>query len=195
MYTDNYYGRFRPRKICLQMFADDEVSGANQANNDEQVDEQNKPDPEKKYSDKDVDAIVNKKFAKWKSEQEAAVKSAKAEAEKLAKMNAEQKQRYELEKLQKENAELKAAAEKVELGRTATSILREHKIDATQDILDFVVGADAEDTKGRIDKLVSIINAQVKAAEVSKATGSTPRSYQNNGNVMSEIDKRIAKYK
>ena len=91
----------------------------------------------------------------------AAVKSAKAEAEKLAQMNAEQKQRYELEKLQKESAELKAAAEKVELGRTATSILREHKIDATQDILPFVVGADAEDTKGRIDKLVSIINVPV----------------------------------
>ena len=195
MYTDNYYGRFRPRKICLQMFADDEASDASQANNDEQVDEQNKPEPEKKYSDKDVDAIVNKKFAKWKSEQEAAVKSAKAEAEKLAKMNAEQKQRYELEKLQKENAELKAAAEKVELGRTATSILREHKIDATQDILDFVVGADVEDTKGRIDKLVSIINAQVKAMEVDRATGSTPRSYHNSGNAMSEIDKRIAKYK
>ena len=192
MYTDNYYGRFRPRKICLQMFADDEAPDASQANNDEQVDE---PEPEKKYSDKDVDAIVNKKFAKWKSEQEAAVKSAKAEAEKLAKMNAEQKQRYELEKLQKENAELKAAAEKVELGRTATSILREHKIDATQDILDFVVGADAEDTKGRIDKLVSIINAQVKAAEVDRATGSTPRSYRSSGNAMSEIDKRIAKYK
>lgn len=195
MYTDNYYGRFRPRKICLQMFADDEAPGANQANNDEQVDEQNKQEPEKKYSDKDVDAIVNKKFAKWKSEQEAAVKSAKAEAEKLAKMNAEQKQRYELEKLQKENAELKAAAEKVELGRTATSILREHKIDATQDVLDFVVGTDAEDTKGRIDKLVSIINAQVKAAEVDRATGSTPRSYRNSVNAMSEIDKRIAKYK
>ena len=100
-----------------------------------------------------------------------------------------------MEKLQKENDELKAAAAKVELGRTATSILREHKIDATQDILDFVVGTDAEDTKGRIDRFVSIINAQIKAAEVSKATGSTPRSYQNNGNVMSEIDKRIAKYK
>lgn len=69
--------------------------------------------------------------------------------------------RYELEKLQKESAELKAAAEKVELGRTATSILREHKIDATQDILPFVVGADVEDTKGRIDKLVSIINVPV----------------------------------
>ena len=40
---------------------------------------------EKKYTDKDVDAIVNKRFAKWKTEQEQAVKSAKEEAEKLGK--------------------------------------------------------------------------------------------------------------
>lgn len=184
--------------LNLQLFAEepDAANGSTadpDANPESRGEEQ--PDPEKKYTDKDVDAIVSKKFAKWKVEQETAVKTAKAEAEKLAKMNAEQKQKYELEKLQKENDELKAAAAKVELGRTATSILREHKIDATQDILDFVVGTDAEDTKGRIDRFVSIINAQIKAAEVSKATGSTPRSYQNNGNVMSEIDKRIAKYK
>ena len=131
--------------LNLQLFAEepDAANGSTadpDANPESRGEEQ--PDPEKKYTDKDVDAIVSKKFAKWKVEQEAAVKTAKAEAEKLAKMNAEQKQKYELEKLQKENNELKAAAAKVELGRTATSILREHKIDATQDILDFVVGTD-----------------------------------------------------
>ena len=78
---------------------------------------------EKKYTDKDVDAIVNKRFAKWKTEQEQAVKSAKEEAEKLAKMNAEQKQNYEIEKLQKENEKLKQEAAKVELSRSATGIL------------------------------------------------------------------------
>lgn len=183
--------------LNLQLFADEPDPANDGANNPitDPEPQEGQPDPEKKYTDKDVDAIVNKKFAKWKAEQEVAVKTATAEAEKLAKMNAEQKQKYELEKLQKENDELKAAAAKVELGRTATSILREHKIDATQDILDFVVGTDAEDTKSRIDRFVSIINAQIKASEVSKATGNTPRSYQNNGNVMSEIDKRIAKYK
>jgi len=141
----------------------------------------------KKFLFKPVNNIISKR--------EEAIADRYREAEQEKVQAGEQKQKYELEKLQKENDELKAAAAKVELGRTATSILREHKIDATQDILDFVVGTDAEDTKGRIDRFVSIINAQIKAAEVSKATGSTPRSYQNNGNVMSEIDKRIAKYK
>lgn len=149
---------------------------------------------DKKYTDKDVDAILNKKFAKWKAEQEAAVKNAQEESAKLAKMNADQKHQYEMEKLQKENAELKRSALRMELGKTATGLLKEHNVDATQDILDFVVGEDAEETKERIDRFVSIVQAQLKRAEVERATGRTPKTVHNTGNAMSEIDKRIAKY-
>ena len=148
----------------------------------------------KKYTDKDVDAIINKKFAKWKAEQEAAVKNAQEESAKLAKMNADQKHQYEMEKLQKENAELKRSALRMELGKTATGLLKEYNVDATQDILDFVVGEDAEETKERIDRFVSIVQAQLKRAEVERATGRTPKTVHNTGNAMSEIDKRIAKY-
>lgn len=150
---------------------------------------------EKKYTDKDVDAIVNKRFAKWKTEQEQAVKSAKEEAEKLAKMNAEQKQNYEIEKLQKENEKLKQEAAKVELSRNATGILAEKGIEATQDVLDFVVGNDADDTNARIDKLVKIVESQLKKAEISRATGTTPKTMTNSGSQLSEFEKRLAKYK
>lgn len=150
---------------------------------------------EKKYTDKDVDAIVNKRFAKWKTEQEQAVKSAKEEAEKLAKMNAEQKQNYEIEKLQKENEKLKQKAAKVELSRSATGILTEKGIEATQDVLDFVVGNDADDTNAKIDKLVKIVESQLKKAEIARATGTTPKTMTNSGSPMSEFEKRLAKYK
>lgn len=150
---------------------------------------------EKKYTDKDVDAIVNKRFAKWKTEQEQAVKSAKEEAEKLAKMNAEQKQNYEIEKLQKENEKLKQEAAKVELSRSATGILTEKGIEATQDVLDFVVGNDADDTNAKIDKLVKIVESQLKKAEIARATGTTPKIMTNSGSPMSEFEKRLAKYK
>ena len=113
---------------------------------------------------------------------------------KLAKMNADQKHQYEMEKLQKENAELKRSALRMELGKTATGLLKEHNVDATQDILDFVVGENAEETKERIDRFVSIVQAQLKRAEVERATGRTPKTVHNTGNAMSEIDKRIAKY-
>lgn len=150
---------------------------------------------EKKYTDKDVDAIVNKRFAKWKTEQEQAVKSAKEEAEKLAKMNAEQKQNYEIEKLQKENGKLKQEAAKVELSRSATGILAEKGIEATQDVLDFVVGNDADDTNAKIDKLVKIVESQLKKAEIARATGTTPKTMTNSGSQLSEFEKRLAKYK
>lgn len=150
---------------------------------------------EKKYTDKDVDAIVNKRFAKWKTEQEQAVKSAKEEAEKLAKMNAEQKQNYEIEKLQKENEKLKQEAAKVELSRSATGILAEKGIEATQDVLDFVVGNDADDTNAKIDKLVKIVEYQLKKAEIARATGTTPKTMTNSGSQLSEFEKRLAKYK
>ena len=99
-----------------------------------------------------------------------------------------------VEALQKENAELKRSALRMELGKTATGLLKEHNVDATQDILDFVVGENAEETKERIDRFVSIVQAQLKRAEVERATGRTPKTVHNTGNAMSEIDKRIAKY-
>lgn len=163
----------------------------------EPKDPEPKPGEEKKYTDKDVDDIVKKKLAKWEKAKEKELADAKAESEKLAKMNADQKKDYELEKLQAENAKLKAEAVRVELGKTASTMLKEHEIDATPDMLEFVVGKDAETTKANIDKFVGIIQSQIKAAEVKRATGTTPKSYgdNNGGKELSEIDKRIAKYK
>ena len=163
----------------------------------EPKDPEPKPGEEKKYTDKDVDDIVKKKLAKWEKAKEKELADAKAESEKLAKMNADQKKDYEMEKLQEENAKLKAEAVRVELGKTASTMLKEHEIDATPDMLEFVVGKDAETTKTNIDKFVGIIQSQIKAAEVKRATGTTPKSYGNNQGEpeLSEIDKRIAKYK
>ena len=45
------------------------------------------PQDEKKYTDADVNAIIDKKFAKWKSEQEAK----ENEAKKLREMNENEK--------------------------------------------------------------------------------------------------------
>src|SRR5699024_10193192 len=57
--------------------------------------------PEKKYTDEDVNAIIDKKFTKWQKEKDDAVKAkeeAIEEAKKLDKMNAEEKQEHEKEK-------------------------------------------------------------------------------------------------
>lgn len=151
---------------------------------------------EKKYSDDDVNDIVNKKFAIWKSEHEKEVAEAKAEAEKLAKMNADQKKDYEIEKLKAENEQYKALQVKAELGKEASKQLKEKNIDATAEILDFVVGENAEATSKNIDSFVEIIEKQLALKEAERAKGKTPSSYnQGDQGTLSEFEKRIAKYK
>jgi hypothetical protein len=191
------------KKFNLQLFAE-ETEPAKAEPQGEPKGEPAKTEPaeEKKYTDADVDRIVKGKHAKWKEEYEKDLKAAKDEAEKLAKMNAEQKQQYEIEKQQEENKKLleeneklKAEAARAELAKTAADILQKADFDATPDVLNLVVGADAEETKANIDAFTKAVESQVKKAEMARATGSTPRVITNNAEQMSEIEKRIAKYK
>lgn len=144
------------------------------------------PKNEAKYTDEDLNRIIGDRLARWQKEQ--------AEKDKVAKMNADQKQKYEIDNLKKENEELKKAAAKVELGKAASVLLKDSNIEATDDILSFVVADDADGTKENIEKFVKIIESQVKKAEIARATGDTPKSYTNNGDSLTEIQKRIAKY-
>lgn len=79
------------------------------------------PQDEKKYTDADVDAIIDKKFAKWKSEQEAK----ENEAKKLAKMNADDKQKYQLDQREQELANREQAIARKELTAEAKAMLSE----------------------------------------------------------------------
>lgn len=187
-------------KWNLQMFAEEcESESATDSNKSEEADRsagatEDKPDQtskedEKKYSDKDVNEILNKKYAKWKADEEKKV----SEAEKLANMSAEEKKAQELKTLQDKISKLEAEQTRTELGKQASVLLKENDIDATQDILDFVVGSDAESTKENITKFKAIIDSQIKLHEASRATGSTPKQY-GGGEEMSAIERKIAKY-
>ncbi|MCD8207142.1 MAG: DUF4355 domain-containing protein [Bacteroidales bacterium] len=181
----------------LQMFAEEE----------EVIETETTEQPsEKMYTESEmneqVDKIVAKKLAEAKKKSDKAIETAKAEAEKLAQMNADEKQRYELEQKEKELEEKAARIAELEkeqtrsgLARQAAQILKdEHGIVATQEMLDFVVGDDAEQTENLIKKLVGIIEDDRKAQEKTRATGSTPKDYSGKTEAPSEIQKRIAKY-
>lgn len=163
-----------------------------------------KPAQEKKYTDAEVDAILNRKFAKWQKAQDKAVADARAEAEKVAKMNSEQKRQYEAEKkdqlIKDQQAEidrLKQDALRSELSKSAARIMKDdYQIIATQDMLDFAVGTDAESTTANIAKLVGIIMDDRKLQEEKRARGTVPKAYRTDGGEQeSEIKKRIAAIK
>lgn len=151
-------------------------------------------EPEKKYSDDDLNKIIGQKYAKWSEKTDKAIEDAKAEAVKLAKMNAEQKAAYESEQKDLKIAEMEAQLQKIELGKVAGEILKEQGMDATQDILDMVVGTTAEDTKAQVEAFVKLVNAQGEIRERQRATGTTPKSYTG-AEPLSEIEQRIAKYR
>lgn len=198
--------------VALQLFAEDEGTGVEsngsgasgegtQGNEGDQgtsgntfedflKDGKNQAEFDRRVS-KAIETALGNAKAKW---QEDADRKAE-EAAKVAKMNAEQKQQYELEKLQKENERLLAESVRNQLARNATGVLTEKGIEATQDVLDFVVGADEADTNARIDTLVKIVESQLKKAEIARATGNTPKNMTNSGSQMSEFEKRLAKYK
>lgn len=186
----------------LQLFADDgeDVSGSDGADtgdkpkdstpNGKEPDNKNAGDDVKKYTDADVNALIDKKFAKWQKDQEKKL----AEAEKLAKMSEAEKREHELKELQEENERLKSQQTLSEMRSTASKLLKEKNVSATSDMLDFVATSDAEETKANIEKFVSIIEAAVKAAEVERNTGKTPKSYREPKGA-NAFEQRLAKYK
>lgn len=196
------------RRWNLQMFADegeDENKGEGSEGGSAE-DADNGGAQEKTFSQDEVNRLVEKRLAKerakLKAETEKQVKDAQEEAAKLARMNAEQKREYEQEKLKQqmdairaENETLKKEALRTQLGQEAAAILKESKIEATPDILEFVVGDDAETTKAKIGKFVSVIQAQIKAHDIERATGSVPKNYGGSKDKPDPFQAIINKYK
>ena len=199
----------------MQLFAEPEADPAAEgAQETDPAETGSKDEPEKAaktYTQEELDSIIRKRVkraedkARKEAEEAAAtqIENARTEAEKLARMNEEQKRQYEEEKkakemddLRAENERLKKAQEHADLSRQAADMLQsDYNITATQDILDFVVGDDADTTKSRIDKFVAIIKADRKAVEAERAIGKTPKSFNNGKNELSEFEKRLKKYK
>ena len=142
------------------------------------------PQEDKKYTDAEVDAIIAKKFAKWNKEQEAK----QAEAEKVRKMNVEQKAEYEKQKQADRIAELEAQLNRRDLEREASSILAEKGIQATADVLDFVVRSNAEETFEAINSFNTLVEqvADLKVSEMLK--GKTPSRIETTSQGLTQAD-------
>lgn len=152
---------------------------------------------EKKYSDADFDKKLNQKFAEWQKKKEQEI----AEAEKLAKMNAEekanfnaQKEKERADKAEARIAELERKDALFEMSKTARKMLSDEGINITDELLSKLVTTDANETKTAVDGFAKLFKAAVEDAVKERAKGTTPKIITNNGNAMSEIDKRIAKY-
>lgn len=186
--------------LNLQMYADDPATetpattapgtAEKQTNDKAAADTGKVTEPEKKYTDDDVDRIVKSRLAREREQ----AKKEKEEAEKLAEMNAQQKAEYERDQLKKELAELKRKDALAEMSKVARKMLTEKDINISDELLAVMVTTDAAETKLNIEGFAKMYKADVEAAVKARLKGEPPRVGSGTSTPVSEIQKRINKY-
>lgn len=125
-------------------------------------------DDGKKYSDEDVNKILNKKFAEWEKKQAKKI----SEAEKLANMTAEE----QLKALQSELDSMKKDKTRSELASAARGILAESDIQVPDNLIANLIGEDAETTKENVAAFSKVFKAAVQEGVKEALKGKTPPS-------------------
>lgn len=148
-----------------------EQSQTNENQNDQQQ-------SDLRYSDDDLNRIINEKFAKWNkaNEQEKAKQKAQdEEAKKLAKMNADQKTQYQIDKLKKELSEAQSANAKFEMSKQAQAMFEEADTTATSEDLEHVVTDNADTTQANVKWLIDHDAKVREQARQEFLKGTTPK--------------------
>ncbi|WP_195920281.1 DUF4355 domain-containing protein [Catenibacterium mitsuokai] len=137
----------------------------------------------KKYSDADVDEIINKKFAKWQKEQERKI----SEAEKLAGMNAQEKAEHERDTLQKELDELKRANSIAEMEKTARTMLHDDGVNVPDEVVSSLIADDADNTKAKVEAFSKAFKEAVQKAVKDALKGKAPATGKG-GSTLTKAD-------
>lgn len=131
----------------------------------------------KTFTQDDVNKIISERLAKerakWEKEFETKLTEAKTEAEKLAKMNAEQKAEYERKKREEELAKREAEITRRELRATALETLAEKGL--PKQLADILVYTDAEACQKSIENVEKVFREAVEAAVNERLKGEPPK--------------------
>ena len=160
----------------LQLFADEsENNGAetseNSAENSAGNESAENPKTQPKYTDADVDEIINRKFAEWEKKQ--AKKT--SEAERLGKMTAEEKANERINELDAKLREYEAREARAAMTKQARAILQDKNINVSDELLANLIADDAVSTKKSVESFVNLFTAAVEKAVKDAYKGETPR--------------------
>lgn len=142
-------------------------NGADNAENNGAKD--NGSQGEKKYTDADVDRMLNDKFAKWQAKHQKDVD----EATKLANMSAEEK----ATEWEKKYNDLLAENNKATLTAQATKLLADDGITGiSEDIIKALVTTEAETTKANVQSFSKAVKDLVNAAVKDLSKRNAPKT-------------------
>lgn len=117
---------------------------------------------------KSVNTALTNARAKWEQEQSVTL----SEAEKLAKMSKDEKEKYQFKKEQETFASEKAAFERDKLVVATGNELNTLNVDPA--LAEIIVGKDAEETKARMDIFTKAFNAAVEKVVDGRIKGGAP---------------------
>lgn len=168
------------KKLYLQMFAEDSSAGAGTGEGATGAAEtgadgkgkggEGDNKPVAKYTDEDLDRIINRKFAEMEKKKQKEVD----EAKKLAKMDAQQKAEYERDELQKQLDDYKRKDSLAEMTKTARKMLSDAGVNVPDELLSIMVTTDAEQTKAAVDGFAKLYKDAVEAAVKERLKGNPP---------------------
>lgn len=164
--------------LDLQLFAETEPTSTSEPDVQEPStntsgNKGTKDDSEKsgaKYTDEDVNRILNAKFAKWQKDQEKKA----SEEKKLAAMNAQERVEAERDKYQSELEELKSKVVISENVSEARRMCQDKGVNVSDDILSMLVTSDAEHTKATMDSFISMYQKDLSNAVKEALKGNSP---------------------
>ena len=175
-------------KLNLQFFAEDPNDRTNLDDKQGGTDQDDpKKDDKKDGDDKKSDYVTVEELQRRLKQKDKEKENAVKEAEKLAKMNKDQKNEYEMEKLRKENEELRQREAMNSMRNEARSMFSEKNITATDDLLDIVVTTEAESTQKNIDALTNVINNIVKEQVKESLRNGAPKNVKSGGMTREDI--------
>lgn len=174
------YNQAKIEKINLQLFAEPGgESGSDPAPNPEPIsDPELEPEPKQTFTKEEAEAIASKRLAeeqaKWEKEYQEKLEKERAEAEKLAKMSADQRAKAEFEKQQQKFEEDRRAFEQERLNLEVRKQLSDNGLD--QDFATFLIGVDAESSLENINQFKEAFNKAVESEVIKKISGNTPKA-------------------
>ena len=167
---------FALREYGLQLFADDGDGGNSddgEPDDDDGGDGDDKGE-EKKYTDEEVDALIERKFAEWQKKQEKN-RQKQDEAERLKSLTDQERKDLEMEELRKQVNALQRKEAMSKMSATARTMLSEKGINVNDDLVGMLVSEEAETTKSTVETFISAFQAAVNKAVKDALKGEAPK--------------------
>lgn len=186
-------------KLNLQYFAEDDDGGKDDnGGTDELKPEDNQDDGgEETFTKDQIEKIIQERLdratKKAIKERDDAVRKAKEEAERIANLTAEEREKERLEDIQRELNEYKEREKRSELRSDARKLLNAKGFNLSEDELDTIVKDDFESTEKAVNSFVKLVENQLQGKLKESARQKDPTNFKGGANKSENYGEKLAK--